>query len=141
MRIIINGIVGYMGHEMEKLVLAGVRGAEFAGGVDPRVEDKPDCAKELDALTATADCLVDFSHHSCTEKMLAWAVKNNMPAVIATTGQTDEEKQMILEAAKKIPVFYAANYSLGIALLAEMARKVAAAMPEAEIEIIDVARL
>lgn len=137
MKIIINGIVGYMGHEMEKLVLAGVRGAEFAGGADPRVEDKEGCAKELDALNVTADCLVDFSHHSCTEKMLAWAVKNGIPTVIATTGQTDEEKQMILEASKKIPVFFAANYSLGIALLAEMARKVAAAMPEAEIEIIE----
>ena len=63
--------------------------------------------------------------------------KRRLPVVLATTGQTEEEKAAILEASKKIPLFFAANYSLGIALLTEMAKKVAAAMPDAEIEIIE----
>ena len=43
----------------------------------------------------------------------------------------------MIAAAEKIPLFFAANYSLGIALLIELAKKTAAAMPEAEIEIIE----
>lgn len=137
MRILINGVSGYMGHEVEKMVLAGVRGTEFAGGVDPKAGDREDCVKSFADGPAEADCIVDFSHHSCTAELLDYAIGHRLPVVLATTGQTEEEKQMIRDAAEKIPVFYAANYSLGIALLAEMAKKVAAAMPEAEIEIIE----
>ena len=36
-----------------------------------------------------------------------------------------------------IPVFHSANISLGVALLVELAKKTAAAMPDAEIEIIE----
>ena len=44
---------------------------------------------------------------------------------------------MITDAAKHIPIFFAANYSLGIALLIDLARKTAAVMSGAEIEIIE----
>ena len=57
--------------------------------------------------------------------------------VLATTGHTDEEKAIIRQAAASIPVFFAANFSLGVALLIDTAKHVAAAMPDAEIEIIE----
>ena len=87
-------------------------GVNVAAGIDPapafgmpvpvfRSFDEADC---------DFDCIVDFSHHSATEALTAYAVKKNVPLVIATTGQTDEEKEMIAEAAKKIPVFFAANF-------------------------------
>jgi 4-hydroxy-tetrahydrodipicolinate reductase len=57
--------------------------------------------------------------------------------VVATTGHTEDEIAQINEAAKHIPVFYSANMSLGIALLVELAKNAAAALPEAEIEIIE----
>ena len=44
---------------------------------------------------------------------------------------------MILEAAKEIPVFYSANMSMGVALLAELAKKTAAIYPDADIEIVE----
>ena len=44
---------------------------------------------------------------------------------------------MIREASSKIPVFFSANMSIGIALLAELAQRTAAAFPDAEIEIIE----
>ena len=64
-------------------------------------------------------------------------MNNHLPLVLATTGQTDEERAEILAASEKIPLFFAANYSLGIALLIELAKKTAALMPDAEIEIIE----
>ena len=84
------------------------------------------------------DVVVDFSHHSCTGDLLAYAVGNGIPLVLATTGQTEEERAAIRKAAETIPLFFAANYSLGVALLIELARKTAAAMPDAEIEIVEV---
>ena len=67
--------------------------------------------------TAEADVIIDFSHHSMTGALLDYAEAKKLPVVLATTGQTDEEKARIAEAAKTIPVFLAANYSLGIATL------------------------
>ena len=138
MRILLSGLNGHMGAEVAKLCAEGFRGAELAAGVDYMNQTAAvPCAPSFQSAETDVDCIVDFSHHSCTADMLAFAVKNRLPLVIATTGQTDEEFAAIHAAAKEIPLFLAANYSVGIALLIEMAKKVAAAMPEAEIEIIE----
>ena len=57
--------------------------------------------------------------------------------VLATTGQTEEEKDRIRQAARNIPVFLAANYSLGIAVLTDLVKRAAALYPDAEIEIVE----
>ncbi len=139
MRILINGYLGHMGREVAKLALSGYRGAELAAGVDQTAAEDGGivCYAGFESVTADVDCVVDFSHHSCTEALLGFCVENGLPLVLATTGQTDAERDAIAAAAKKIPLFFAANYSLGIALLIELAKKTAQAMPDAEIEIIE----
>jgi 4-hydroxy-tetrahydrodipicolinate reductase len=72
-----------------------------------------------------------------TKDVTEYAVKHNLPVVIATTGQGEEEMACIKAASEKIPVFYSANMSLGVALLIELAKKTAAAFPEADIEIVE----
>ena len=140
MKIILNGICGHMGREVKKLCDAGYKGIECAIGVDPFQDGSNERTVSSFAdikSTDGIDCIVDFSHHLATVGMLEFAVKNNLPVVVATTGHTDEEKAAIKDAAKKIPVFYSGNMSLGIALLIELAKITALAMPEAEIEIIE----
>ena len=139
MRLLISGLCGHMGSEVARLALAGYRGAELAGGVDPfgYAESEIPCAPDFASAAADVDCIVDFSHHSGTHALLDFAVAHHLPLVLATTGQTEEELAAIQAASKEIPLFFAANYSLGIALLIELAKKTAAAMPEAEIEIIE----
>ena len=147
MKLLISGLCGHMGNEVAKLAMAGCRGAEFSGsvGVDINAcgsEGIP-CAHNFTEASADAaiytnvDCIVDFSHHSLTRDLLDFAIKYNLPVVLATTGHTDEEKAYIRTASESIPVFFAANFSLGVALLIDTARRVAAAMPDAEIEIIE----
>ena len=53
-------------------------------------------------------------------------------------GHTAEEKEIIFEAAKHIPVFYSGNMSLGIAVLCRLAKQAAAAFPDADIEIVEI---
>ena len=140
MKILVSGLGGHMGAEVAKLCQAGCRGAVLTAGVDYQnagsVTAVP-CAPDFAPACADVDCVVDFSHHACTGDLLAFGVKNHLPLVIATTGQTEEERAAIEEAAKQIPIFFAANFSLGIALLIELAKKAAAAMPDAEIEIVE----
>lgn len=139
MNILISGACGHMGKEVEKLALSGFRGVQHVSGVDLRNDGSSAvvCADNFDNADTSVDCIVDFSHHTCTSQLLDFAVAHDIPLVIATTGQTPEEKEMIYLASKKIPLFYAANYSFGVALLIELAKKTAAAMPEAEIEIVE----
>ena len=60
-----------------------------------------------------------------------------LPVVIATTGQSAEELHQIETAIDDIPVFLSANMSLGVAVLADLAKRAAALFPDAEIEIIE----
>ncbi len=147
MKLLISGLCGHMGAEVAKLALEGCRGAIPSGtvGVDMNAcgaEGMP-CAHsfaEAEAhpeVFASIDCIVDFSHHSLTPSLLDFAVAHGIPAVIATTGHTAEERAAIESAARRVPVFFAANFSLGVALLIDSARRIAAAMPDAEIEIIE----
>ena len=144
MRILVSGITGHMGHEVCALAKTGMRGAEVVGGIglgdaaglDVPVAQGFEAAGEVLA-GVDADVIVDFSHHSWTEGLLAFACARKLPVVIATTGQTADERDIIIAAAEQIPIFFAANFSLGVALLVELAKKAAATMPDAEIEIIE----
>ena len=141
MKILLNGICGHMGREVVKLCEEGYRNSSLVAGVDPMSagDESVPVYKNFEQMSQASgvDCIVDFSHHSLTESLLNFAIKNSLPVVLATTGHTEEEKEKIYLAAKKIPVFYSANMSLGIALLCELAKTTAAAFPEADIEIIE----
>ena len=139
MKLLVSGLNGHMGREVAALLKANYRGMELAAGVDINdiEQDGVPCARTFADAVTDVNCVVDFSHHALTAELLAFVVKNKLPLVLATTGQTDEERAAIAEASKEIPLFFAANYSLGIAVLTELAKKVAAVMPDAEIEIIE----
>ena len=140
MNILLVGMHGHMGREVIKL--AESRGISVVLGVDPNADGTDArCVKsfaEAEAKDiAAVDCIVDFSHHSSAPELIEFAVRNKKPVIVATTGHTPEEKERIQAAGTQIPVFFSANMSLGIALLVELAKKTAAAMPDAEIEIIE----
>ena len=140
MKILLNGISGHMGREVHKLCNEGYKGASLAVGVDPNATDCDGLTvRSFDEITdiSDIDCIVDFSHHTATVPLLDFAIRNNIPTVVATTGHTEDEVKAIHAASEKIAVFYSRNMSLGIALLIELAKITSLAMPEAEIEIIE----
>lgn len=135
MKIIVNGALGRMGSEVCRM-------AEESGGVNTVVAkvDKfgnaPIYSSILD-VTEDADLIIDFSHHSAVTELSQFVAKRPMPVIIATTGHSEEELAIIDEMAKSIPVFFSANMSLGVALLASLAKQTAALFPDADIEIIE----
>ena len=135
MKIIINGAGGKMGH-----ILTDMAGAEnIAALVDVAFENgnEPGKFHALDDFTGGADCVVDFSNHKATQSVTSYCVKRNLPVLIASTGQTDEEMTLIREAAKKIPVFISPNMSVGVALVADIAERVARVFGDCDIEMIE----
>ncbi len=137
MKIIINGAGGRMGKEVVRLAEEGFGGASVAAKVDISYETNGDEYKKLADFSGAADCIIDFSHHSATAEITEYAVENNISAVIASTGQTPEEIELIKAASKKVPIFLSANMSLGVALLVELAKITAKNFPYADIEIIE----
>ena len=85
-----------------------------------------------------ADVVVDFSHHTAIGDVLAYTKKIGAAAVIGTTGHTDEEKALIHAASREIPVFYAGNVSLGIAVLCRLVKDAVRYFPDADVEIVEV---
>lgn len=137
MNIIINGAGGRMGRMLAEAAQA--RGVDVAAKVDPYLQADP-AAGEYAALSdfdGAADALIDFSNHAATGEILAYCLSRALPAVIATTGQSEDELTAIREASRRIPLFYSANMSIGVALLAELAQKAASVFPDADIEIIE----
>ena len=69
--------------------------------------------------------------------MLGYAIKNKIPAVIATTGHSDDELAAIRAAAKKIPVFKSGNMSIAVNVLCRLAAEAAGLLPDFDIEIVE----
>lgn len=134
-KVLINGACGRMGKEVEKIVEASET-MSVAAKVD-KMAAESGCYTDINDFVGKADVIIDFSNHLGTKELLDYAVKNNIPTVVATTGHTPEELTYIEEASKKIAVFHSANMSLGVALLCELAVKAAATMPDADIEIVE----
>ncbi len=132
MRAVICGANGAMGK-----LICQILGDEVVGKVSIDGENGvPKTFSELGLIEA--DVVVDFSHHTAVSAVLDYARQIGAAAVIGTTGHTPEEKELIFNAAKEIPVFYSGNMSLGIAVLCRLAKEAAKCFPDADIEIVEV---
>lgn len=132
MKAVLCGANGAMGK-----LIGGILGQDVVGKVS--IDGENGVCKTFDQLgPVEADVVIDFSHHTAVADVLAYAKKIGAAAVIGTTGHTEEEKAMIYEAAKEIPVFFSGNMSLGIAVLCRLAKQAASFFPDADIEIVEV---
>ena len=137
MNLIITGANGRMGRILTQT--AQDAGHTIAARVSPSYPADPEAGtySSPEQYDGPADVLIDFSNHAATAEVINYCVTRRIPAVIATTAQTPEESALISAAAETIPVFRSANMSIGVALLAELAKKTAAMFPGADIEIIE----
>ena len=139
MKILVHGSTGRMGKILCELLSSGYHGLELAARVSPEESSDPaNCVyTSLQEVNCKVDGVIDFSHHTAVGGLMDFCIARKLPVVVATTGHTPEEKEAIVQAAKKIPVFFSANMSIGVALLAELAKKAASVFPEANIEIVE----
>lgn len=136
MKIILVGYGGHMGAHMREAIREA-SDCSLVCGIDPFYDGTDAnvfCAFK-DAMNVEADVIIDFSNHHLTNDLVAFAVAKRLPLVIATTGQTDDERKAIADAGAQIPVFYSANYSIGVAALIAMAKFAVRTMPDASLAI------
>ena len=132
MRAVVCGANGAMG-----CLICAALGDAVVGRVS--IDGGNGVPRTFDELGAVdADVLIDFSHHTAVHDVLAYAKKTGSAAVIGTTGHTAEEKAAIFAAAEEIPVFYAGNVSLGIAVLCRLVKEAVRFFPDADIEIVEI---
>lgn len=138
MKILISGALGHMGRAVA--AQASADGIEIVAGVDALQGDCSfPCHTSFDALP---DCsgavIVDFSRPEALTSLLAYAVRNHLPVVLATTGYTPEQEQEVDQAARQIPVFRSANMSVGVALLRHLCQEAAKVLGETfDVEIVE----
>ena len=134
-RVIVCGALGRMGRLCVDKI-SSAENLELAAQVDI-AGDGENVLHSLEDFSGKADLIIDFSFHTATPAIMAWAAAHGTGVVMCTTGHDEEEKKAILSAAEHVPVFWSANMSLGVALLIELAKKAAAAFPDADIEIVE----
>ncbi|MBR4223209.1 MAG: 4-hydroxy-tetrahydrodipicolinate reductase [Oscillospiraceae bacterium] len=122
--IAVTGANGHMGKVITSVVL-GRDDCQIVAGIDINTASNgifPIVAKPAD-LPVRPDVIIDFSNPSALDGILDYCKANKVAAVICTTGYTDEQKAQITAASAEIPVFFTFNCSLGINLLADLAKK------------------
>ena len=100
-KVIVNGALGKMGKVLTRCVkedkdLELVCGASLPTG---ETTDYKLYTRMVD-IEESADVIIDFSHFSALDDVLAYATKSKTALVIATTGFTKEQLEKIKEASK-----------------------------------------
>ena len=139
-KVIMNGCNGHMGRVISDLC-AKDADIEIVAGIDINTEEAygyPVFAKIEDCDVA-ADAIIDFSHVSCEDAMLAYSVEKQIPAVVCTTGLSPEQNEAVKAASEKVAILKSANMSLGINTLMELLKSAARALTPAgfDVEIVE----
>lgn len=121
-RIGVVGAGGRMGTEIAK-ALADHPTLEAYLGVDRSkdVRGFKHSAKDLKSKAAdSVELWIDFSSPETLEQVLTLAEKSKTPVVSGTTGLTPAQERRLAKAKNTIPVLWASNMSLGVAVLREV---------------------
>jgi len=84
-----------------------------------------DLGDDLFSPIDEADAVIDFSHHTITATVADETARRGKALVIGTTGHSDQDRQLILEQGKSIPMIFASNYAVGVNTLFYLTRKTA----------------
>lgn len=137
MNILLTGALGKMGEEIIKAVEKTDN--KIICGYDQKKENKGfPVYNDIKEIKENPDIIIDFSKPQATLEILKYAKEKKLPIVIATTGFSKEENEIIKEYSKEIPIFKSSNMSLNINIMANIIKKIAKYLNDADIEIIDI---
>lgn len=94
---------------------------------------------DMKVLFDSSDVIIDFSAPAATEALLTEVVENGgrKPLIIATTGFNKHQQNLLLEASKIVPILYATNMSLGVAVLNKLVALASKTLRDFDIEIVE----
>ena len=152
MRLVVVGAAGRMGRTIVRLV-AETEGLTLGGALErsgsPTLGEDPGTLAGVIAaglsitddalpLVVDADGIIDFSTPETSVALAALAAQARIVHVIGTTGFSPAELAKLEAAARHATIVRSGNMSLGVNLVAALARKAAAALGESfDIEIVE----
>ena len=101
------------------------------------IDEKYTITNDTETLLKNSDVVIDFSLPNGTESLLESAIKNPTPLVIGTTGLNTHQQNLMLEASKYMPILYATNMSLGVAVLNKLASMASSLLRDFDVEIVE----
>lgn len=142
LRLIIHGASGRMGRALLRLaaedarllVVAAVTGS---GRAPDEARDTPVLAAGSLTQAPPFDVAVDFSQPAGFDAIQTLCLDRGAALVSGTTGLTTAQFAALDAAGRRIPVLWAANFSAGVAVLAELVRQAAAALPGWDADVIE----
>lgn len=137
--ILICGAGGKMGATLTELLNSDCE-AKAVCGVDIHAPENAHIPiyKAFGEVKEKVDVIIDFSSPAVLKSELEWAVKNNVPVVLGSTGFDAEQLEYIDLCAKKVAVFKTANFSLGVNLLMKLVREAAEVLGDKfDVEIVE----
>ena len=140
-KLLVHGASGRMGQALLRLAAGDARvqvvaavsqkvGQRVIGGV-PQFN-----ASELEGAPAF-DAAIDFSAPSAFDGILAACVRSGAALVSGTTGLSPGQQAALVTAGERIPVLWASNFSLGVAVLTALVEQAARALPDWDCDIIE----
>jgi 4-hydroxy-tetrahydrodipicolinate reductase len=140
-RLLIHGASGRMGEALLRLCREDAR-HDVVGAVSRKVGQRvvdgvPQfAASELPGVPAF-DVAIDFSLAEAFDSILALCVSRGAALVSGTTGLDAAQRGAIQAASARIPMLWASNFSLGVAVLAELVERAAQALPGWDCDIVE----
>ena len=92
---------------------------------------------KFDELFANCDVVIDFTIKEGAINLLNYARTDPKPLVIGTTGLGEDGANLLKLASAAMPILYATNMSLGVAVLNRLAALVSKALREFDAEIVE----
>lgn len=139
-KIIIHGANGYMGRVLADLiasdsecqVVAGIDVADNGNHPFKVYTNVSDCKEE-------ADVLIDFSNAKAIDALVDYCESRKLPAVICTTGLSDDQLSKINKLSRSVPVLRSANMSVGVNTIFDILRNYSKVFSNAgfDIEIVE----
>lgn len=140
-RILIHGSTGRMGQALLRLA-AEDAALQVVGAVSRKagqrvIDGVPQFSASELGGTPMHDVLIDFSLPDAFDPVLAACVSRGVAFVSGTTGLSDAQRTALDAAALRIPIVWAANFSLGVAVLNALVEQAARALPGWECDILE----
>ncbi|KYH27651.1 4-hydroxy-tetrahydrodipicolinate reductase [Halalkalicoccus paucihalophilus] len=139
MKVAVTGATGRMGREVidaareaghEVIGVSHSSTGEYAGVAIEPAEEFATLLEEREP-----DATIDFTLPDPSVSYVTDCAAAGVPAVVGTTGFSEEHYEELCEASKAIPVLQAANFARGVQGLLSAVREAVAALPEYDVEL------
>jgi 4-hydroxy-tetrahydrodipicolinate reductase len=84
-----------------------------------------DLGDSIEPAMKNCDVAIDFSQADSIDEICRAALQRGKPLVIGTTGHSQQQRRMIEETARSVPIVLASNFSVGVNVLFWLTQKAA----------------